>query len=102
MICDQSIIWTAASPSHYLALSTRTHAGIVMRLTAAQPNDLIWRRIESLGQFRTMLSLVFMSQWLLHRVLGWLRTTCSTPAFNFTIVTVASTVERQSLDNKWK
>lgn len=72
-----------------------------MSLTPAHPNELNWRGIAALGQFHTcVLSCVYESVLLQH-VPAWL----SVPRvqhlpFRFAVATVASTVQRQSLDNK--
>lgn len=60
-------MWTAASLSHYWPMK-RTHASIVMSLTSAQPDELIWKGITALLTKFTLcspspsLSFVFVSQ----------------------------------------
>lgn len=75
-----------------------------MSLTSAEPNELIWRGIAALGQFHTVFSLVFMSQCF-----SSCPQTAPCHVFNtclstsrLRVATVASTVQRQTLDNKWR
>lgn len=57
-----------------------THAGIVMSLTSARPNELTWRGTAALGTISHRVPSCVCESVLLRGVLGWLGITCSTPA----------------------
>lgn len=93
-------IWTAASLSNHWPIKD-THAGIVMSLTPAQPDEMKWRGVAALRQFHTAFSLVFLSQcFFIVSPNGSLRRVFNTCFFNFAVATAASAVQRESLDSE--